>query len=108
MVLGAKVEFLLVSVALVVMQALGAWLSVKLRNNQMPIWTSFLLGNVSGLVWLYVSKWSKLNLLFASLFFDIVTCVVWTIVLVCLGDKMTTNQVIGTTIAVVGLIWFNL
>jgi small basic protein len=102
-----KLELSLVTITLILVSFFGAWVSSKVRTNELGVWATFFAGNLSLVIWYYLSK-SKLNLVFASNFYDIVMAVSWTIALVYLGDKLNFNQILGVIIAVGGLVVFNL
>lgn len=106
--MNTKLEMTIISILVVIFSVLSAWVSIKIRANEVGIWAYFLAGNFTLMTWVWVSKYSKVNLLFASFLCDILVAITWAVVLFYFGDKLTVNQMIGSTIALAGLVVFNL
>lgn len=101
-------EILLVSIALVCDGILGAWLSTKIRAGTISIWFVLLSGNISIMVWAYLSKFSKMQLVTASLFFDIIYNVAWMLALVYFGQHLTGYQLAGVMLVMIGIGLFSM
>jgi accessory gene regulator protein AgrB len=106
--MNTKLEMTIISILVVIFAILSAWVSIKIRANEVGVWAYFMTGNLTLMTWVWISKYSKVNLLFASFLCDILVAITWAVVLFYFGDKLTVNQMIGSTIALAGLVVFNL
>lgn len=106
--MNPKLETLFISVLVIILAAIGAWVSTKIRDNQLGVWSYFLIGNLTLASWCYVSKYSKMQLMFASFLFDVLVAITWALVLFFMGDKLTVMQMAGSFVMVVGLVVFSL
>lgn len=96
-------EIALVSVGLVLDGILGAWISTKIRAQSFIVWTALLSGNLSLFVWMYLARFSKMTLPVASVLFDIVYNISWIFALVYFGTKVTSTQMIGILLTILGV-----
>lgn len=96
-------EMALVAIGLILDGCLGGWISTKVRNQQYGVWFTFLSGNISLLIWAYLSKWSQMSLPKASVFFDVVYNASWFLMLIYLGARMTPIQMFGIALVTLGI-----
>ena len=106
--MNSKIEMTVISILVVIFAVISAWVSIKIRANEVGVWAYFVTGNCTLATWVWISKYSKVNLLFASFLCDILVVITWALVLFYFGDKLTVNQMIGSLIAMAGLVVFNL
>lgn len=101
-------EFTLVSIALIIDGIFGAWLSTRIRAQTLSFWFTFLSGNISILVWAYLTKYSHMKLVAASLFFDIVYNVAWMLALIYFGEHLSGFQLLGVFLVMIGIGLFSI
>ena len=96
-------ELILVSLGLIADGFLGAWVSTRIRAQSLVVWFALLSGNISLLVWMYLARYSHLSLPVASMIFDLLYNIAWMVGLVYLGAKVSTPQMVGIALIVVGV-----
>ena len=99
-----KLEFVILAIGLAIDGALGAWISVNVRTQSIGVWVSFLTGTIAMFVWAYLSRWSKMQIVMASLFFDLVYNVSWFATIILLGASMSASKWIGVALVMAGLL----
>ena len=103
MTLFLLLELTVLAVILSCEGVLGAWISTQVRKQELAWYFVLLSGNLSIFVWAYLSKWSKMDLAMASVFFDVVYNGVWFAALIYFGAKLSPVQMVGVSLMVVGL-----
>ena len=98
-----RLELILVAIGLILDGVLGAWISSRVRGQFFGIWACFLSGNLSLLVWAYLTRYSKMSLPTASIAFDVLYNAAWFVMLIYLGQKMTYVQMIGIALVTLGV-----
>lgn len=96
-------EIALVAIGLILDGILGAWISFHVRDKSIAMWFTFLSGNISLCVWMYLARYSKMSLPTASIAFDLIYNAAWFIALIYLGQKMTAIQMAGISLVTIGI-----
>ena len=80
----------------------GAFLTWKLKMNAVPSWSMYALLPFSTTAWIMLVR-SKVPLTTLSVFADVGVCLIYLIVFLALGERMTAVQFFGAALAIVGI-----
>lgn len=81
----------------------GSWISTEVRNNNLPFYLTSLSGILITIIWVYIVKWSRINLFLVSAWIDVAAALGYFIGLSLLGEPVTVTQWIGIVLLTVGL-----
>jgi len=80
----------------------GAWLAKSISNGTIPWWMPIIPSVGTGLLWGWVSRRTQ-NLTLATMIFDTIYTGAFVIGFIMLGDKLSTHQVIGVILTLIGI-----
>jgi drug/metabolite transporter (DMT)-like permease len=80
----------------------GAWLAKQISNGNLPWWLPIIPSVCTGLLWGWVSKRSK-DLSLATITFDIVYATAFLTGFFILGDRLSSLQILGVILSLIGV-----
>jgi hypothetical protein len=81
----------------------GSWLSVGVRNNEYPFYLSAVSGFLISIIWIYIVKWSKSNLIVISAWIDVACSLGYFVGFFICGQAITLHQLVGIILLTIGL-----
>ncbi len=98
----------LITLALIGISFISAWLTIQVRSGG-AWWLPVLGGIASYLCWAVATKWTVVNLVVLSAWFDVVVALVWFVAFWWLGgESIALTQWVGIVLLCVGLALVNL
>jgi len=80
----------------------GSFITKKVQVGTVPVWTPIFPSILSGVVWGYISKNSS-NLSLMSVLVDVIYTAAFVFGFFLLGERLTTFQLIGFVVSLVGV-----
>lgn len=81
----------------------GAWMTWHLRAGSVPSWSMYALLPFSTTAWVILTKSKVIPLTTLSVCADVGVCLIYLLVFVFLGEKLTTTHMVGALFAMVGI-----
>lgn len=99
----SKVPFVLLSaLAVAVSASIGGYLSQRIDAGTLPWWSAILSAVLSGAVWGLMCLHAQ-SLVFASLLYDVVATLTYTVIFLLNGDRLSPVQAVGAVMALIGI-----
>ena len=86
-----------------VVSMMSSYFSIKVRNNEMPMWVTLICSAFIGLGWMAAVKMVRIPLVNMGSIVDVMACIGFYFGLLLLGDPIKTHQYIGISMVVLGL-----
>lgn len=106
--MSAVVEISITIVGLVLAGVCGALVSTAVHAGHVGPWASWLVGQMSIIVWAFQARTKTMSLITASALFDIVYSLAWVLTYCVVGHSITLPQALGMACLLLGMVLVNL
>jgi len=85
----------------------GSWVCAQITHGKISIWYGLLSGLINTSLWIFILKYSRINLIGLSAWFDAVTAFGYFVGFIILGQPVTFIQIVGMILLILGLVLIN-
>ncbi len=85
----------------------GAWISLQVRHQHLPILSTLASGVSTMVIWMLVVRYTRMSLVAASAWYDVTTALGYFIGFAVFGEHINLSQWIGIALLAMGLFLIN-